>query len=256
VYWILPDPIDRQLARIVSSPGFAGSPRMVRFLVFAVHETLRGNAGELKEIVIGSSVFDRDSGYDTRLDPIVRVEARRLRTKLKAYYETEGRHDAIVIDLPRGSYVPVFRRPSEGMFPAIEPQPQEFESIAVLPFRNLDEGHDSAYFAAGLAEELIHALTRVPRLRVVAWNSASWLREPGAGMEAVPQNLNAAYILRGSLRKTGRRLRIAAQLVQTATGHYLWSETWERRVRDVFTVQEQVATAIANSLRARILNEV
>jgi TolB-like protein len=62
-----------------------------------------------------------------------------------------------------------------------------------------------------------------------------------------------AYILRGSLRKTGSRLRIAAQLMQTATGHYLWSEIWERRMRDVFAIQEQIANAIANSLTAQIL---
>ncbi|HWE00041.1 MAG TPA: hypothetical protein VG345_13415, partial [Bryobacteraceae bacterium] len=74
---------------------------MVRFLEFAVHETLRGNAESLKEIVIGSSVFDRASGYDSRLDPIVRVETRRLGTKLKACYEAQGRGGVIVIELPR-----------------------------------------------------------------------------------------------------------------------------------------------------------
>jgi serine/threonine-protein kinase len=207
----------------------------------------------LKEIVIGSSVFDRDPHYDPRLDPIVRVEARRLRTKLEAYYEAEGRDDALVIELPRGSYVPVFRERCEIALRPARPPLEDFESIAILPFRNLHEEHDGAYFADGLAEELIHALTRIPRLRVMAWNTASQSGDQDVGVESIRRNPNVAYILRGSLRKTGSRLRIAAQLMQTATGHYLWSEIWERRMRDVFAIQEQIANAIANSLTAQIL---
>jgi serine/threonine-protein kinase len=250
---IAPDLIDRQLARIVASPGFAGSPRMVRFLEFVVKEVLRGNAAELKEIVIGSSVFDRDSNYDPRLDPIVRVEARRLRAKLEAYYASEGRDDGIVIELPRGSYAPLFHRRSETMVRPIEPPKQTIESIAILPFRNLHAEQDGAYFTDGLSEELIHALTRVPRLRVVAWNSASQLRDQDTDLDAIRRNLNVAYVLRGSLRKTGARLRIAAQLVETSTGHYLWSETYDRQIHDVFAIQEQIATAIADALKVQIL---
>lgn len=248
---ILPDLIDRQLTRIVSSAGFAGSPRMVRFLEFVAREVLRGKASELKEIVIGASVFDRDSNYDPRLDPIVRVEARRLRSKLEAYYKAEGRNDEIIIELPRGSYAPLIRHRSEE---TVQPLPQPVASIAILPFRNLHAENDGACFTDGLAEELIHALTRVAGLRVVAWNTASQFRESDANMDTIRRQLNVGYVLRGSLRKTGPRLRIAAQLVETATGHYLWSETWDRQIYDVFAIQEQIAAAIADALKLRILN--
>jgi TolB-like protein/Flp pilus assembly protein TadD len=251
---MLPDLIERQLTRIVSSAGFAGSPRMVRFLEFVVREVLRGNASELKEFVIGSSVFDRDSNYDPRLDPIVRVEARRLRSKLEAWYETEGKDDEIIIELPRGSYAPVIRQRSAGTVQPIDSHRQPVQSIAILPFRNLHAENDGAYFTDGLAEELITALTRVPGLRVVAWNTASQFREQDADMDSIRRQLNVGYVLRGSLRKTGQRLRIAAQLVETATGHYLWSETWDRQIYDVFAIQEQIAAAIADALKVRILH--
>ncbi|HYO83048.1 MAG TPA: FlgO family outer membrane protein [Bryobacteraceae bacterium] len=98
--------IRAQFKRIVASGTFASSARMSRFLQFSVEEMLAGRIHELKETTIGLAVFDRPPDYDPRLDPIVRVEARRLREKLSRYYETDGQSDLIVIDLPRGGYAP------------------------------------------------------------------------------------------------------------------------------------------------------
>ena len=97
-----------QLEKILASPGFIHSDRMVRFLRFTVDQALKGHASELKETVLGMEVFDRPSSFDPRTDTIVRVDARRLRSKLKEYYEGEGRGDSILIDFPKGSYVPKF----------------------------------------------------------------------------------------------------------------------------------------------------
>ena len=97
-----------QLDRILASPGFVHSDRMVRFLRFTVEQTIQGHADSLKESVLGMEVFDRTSSFDPRTDTIVRVEARRLRSKLKEYYETHGQHDAVLIEFPKGSYVPTF----------------------------------------------------------------------------------------------------------------------------------------------------
>ena len=94
------------LDRILGSSQFVRSERMIRFLRFAVEELLAGRAGRLKEYAIGVEVFDRGDSFDPRVDPIVRVEARRLRAKLREYYEHEGRLESLRIDLPRGGYVP------------------------------------------------------------------------------------------------------------------------------------------------------
>ncbi len=100
--------IRSQLEKILASPGFIHSDRMARFLGFTVDQTLKGHASELKETVLGMEVFDRPSSFDPRTDTIVRVEARRLRSKLNEYYEGEGRRDSILIGFPKGGYVPTF----------------------------------------------------------------------------------------------------------------------------------------------------
>jgi hypothetical protein len=104
------DAIQAQLEKILASADFARSERLSRFLRFAVEQTLQGQGGQLKEHTIGIEVFDKSLFYDPRTDPIVRVEATRLRSKLKEYYATEGRGDPIVIDLHKGSYMPTFQK--------------------------------------------------------------------------------------------------------------------------------------------------
>ncbi|MFB3903519.1 MAG: hypothetical protein ACE15E_08705 [Acidobacteriota bacterium] len=104
-----------QLDKILVTPLFAHSDRLTRFLRFVVQETLEGRGAQLKEYHVGLAVFDRDESFDPRADPIVRVEAGRLREKLAKYYEVEGARDSIVISLPRGSYVAKVRGPASGV---------------------------------------------------------------------------------------------------------------------------------------------
>ena len=103
---IRPELIHEALDKIVKSPAFAQSTRLTRFLRFVVEHSVENKPDQLKEYSIGLSVFDRNEGYDPRTDPIVRVEAGRLRTKLREYYSAEGKDDPVVIQLPKGSYVP------------------------------------------------------------------------------------------------------------------------------------------------------
>jgi len=112
-----------QLAKVLASSGFTRSGRMQQFLKFIVVNALEGQHETLKEAYIGAAVFDRSPGYDPKLDPIVRVEARRLRTKLESYYETEGRHDSLIIRLPKGGYLPVFEAAPDPL-QALEAQTQ------------------------------------------------------------------------------------------------------------------------------------
>ena len=106
-----------QLARVVNSPGFVSSVRLCRFLTHIVNRTIDGDIDSLKEFSIAMEVFDRTSEYDPNIDAIVRVEARRLRAKLKAYYEeAPGKSDPVLIGLRPGSYVPI-----EGQVRRLEP---------------------------------------------------------------------------------------------------------------------------------------
>jgi TolB-like protein len=102
------DAVRAQLDRILASPGFVNADRLSRFLRFVVERTLAGDGDQLKEYLLGTEVFDRSADYDPRLDSIVRVEARRLRSKLQEYYAGAGQGDPIVIGVDKGSYVARF----------------------------------------------------------------------------------------------------------------------------------------------------
>lgn len=107
---VVREDIRSQLSRLVDSDPFRSSPSLVKLLVFCVDTMLAGEEESLKETTIGVACFGRSPGYDPKIDPIVRVSARRLRGKLDFFYENEGREDAIRIDLPKGGYIPRFER--------------------------------------------------------------------------------------------------------------------------------------------------
>ncbi len=111
---ITEEAVQAELGRILNAKTFAHSERLRRFLQFTVEQELKGEGDKLKEYQIGVEVFDRKESYDPRIDPIVRVEAGRLRSKLKEFYSGEGREDPILIEFPKGSYVPVFREREAG----------------------------------------------------------------------------------------------------------------------------------------------
>jgi Tol biopolymer transport system component len=112
-----------QLERLLASSGFRSSERLNRFLKFVVQQRLAGNASQIKESVLAVEIFDRDPSYDSRVDSVVRVEARRVRDKLEKYYRDEGRDDPVVISLPKGTYVPEFSLRTEPVPPAAPPGP-------------------------------------------------------------------------------------------------------------------------------------
>ncbi len=129
---------------------------------------------------------------------------------------------------------------------------QEKPAIAVLPFQNLSSEPDNQYFADGLTIEVIDALTRIESLRVVSWNSVSRFRGKAGSLGELRSQLNAAAVLDGSVRKENGRVRVTAQLVDTAKGTTLWSQNWEREPKDVFRIQEELAKSIVYGLRVQM----
>ena len=125
-------------------------------------------------------------------------------------------------------------------------------SIAVLPFTNLSAAPESEYFCDGLAEELLNALMRVSDLRVVARTSAFSLKHQQLDVQEIGRRLNAAVVLEGSVKRTGNRVRILTQLINTADGYHLWSERFDRVMDDIFAIQDEIAEAILSKLRVRL----
>ena len=283
---VTPQAALQELEAVVASPGFIGAGRLSPFLRFVVERALAGEP--VKEAVIGVEVFGRPPDYDPRVDPIVRVEARRLRARLADYYEGPGAGDPVVIQLPKGAYVPVFvakespdapepaelagtlrssgltigwRAAALGialaalaaiLFFVRGRTPVPHPVVAVLPFVNMSE--DRAYddFSDGLTEELIDRLAKVEGLRVVARTSVFQFKGRAQDVGEIGRKLNATAVLEGSVRRSGDRLRIAAQLIDVSDGLHLWSETYERRMSEVFAIQDDIARSISSALRMEL----
>jgi TolB-like protein/Tfp pilus assembly protein PilF len=238
-----------QLERILSSSTFMNSERLSRFLRFAVDAAVQRPSTQLKEYSVALGVFDKQGSFDPRYDAIVRVEAGRLRARLKHYYETEGLQDSVIIELPKGGYVPRFAYKKQNSAKARAGY--SLNSIAVLSFADHSPARDQEYFCDGMTEELINALTKVSGLHVSAWTSTLRLRETHDILQ-ISQQLKVGAVVVGSVRKAGDRLRITVQLIGTADGCYLWSEIYDRELKDVFLVQEEISQAIVTKLKVQI----
>jgi serine/threonine-protein kinase len=125
-------------------------------------------------------------------------------------------------------------------------------SIAVLPFVNMSADPDNEYFSDGLSEEMLNLLAQVPALRVAARTSSFAFKGKDTSIVDIAGRLRVANVLEGSVRRSGDRVRITAQLIAAEDGYHLWSQTYDRELRDVFEVQDEIARAIVESLRVRL----
>jgi TolB-like protein/tetratricopeptide (TPR) repeat protein len=254
---ISPAAVIAQLQKILSSSGFTRARRLREFLAYIVQETIEGRAGELKEYALGVAVFGRHQSFDPRIDPIVRVDAGRLRTRLKEYYRQEGRHDPLHIDCAKGSYVPVFRQRDRS--PAASErngaprrEHRKGTAIAVLPFRDLSPGHDQEYFCEGIAQELICMLSKVSGLLVASRTSSFAYKGRNGDIRQIGKRLNVTAVLEGSVRREGSRVRIAVQLIDVADGFEVWSGVYDCSGHDVLSVQQEIAHSIIEDVQGKI----
>ncbi|HEY8171860.1 MAG TPA: winged helix-turn-helix domain-containing protein [Dehalococcoidia bacterium] len=132
-----------------------------------------------------------------------------------------------------------------------EPQ-RSVPSIAVLPFVGMSADRESEYFSDGLAEEIINVLAKMPGLKVAGRTSSFFFRGKDVELEEIGQRLNVDHILEGSVRKSGSRLRVTAQLIKVADGFHLWSERYDREMTDIFALQDDVTHAIATALQVQL----
>jgi serine/threonine-protein kinase len=284
---IPPELVREHLAAVLRSPEFADSVRLSRFLKFVVDQTLAGHATSLKEYRIGVDVFDRPDDYDPKADPVVRVEARQLRFKLAAYYAAQGgRRAEVAISIPKGGYGARFEwaeAPLETIGPVVSPPPARSPgiwiglaalaaavltaagvvawrasgpapqpSIAVLPFINAGGDPANEYFSDGLTDEITEGLARFNTLRVIARSSAFQFKGKQVDIREAGRRLNVASLLEGRVSREGDRVKIFVQLERVSDGSVIWSQTYERRLADVFAVQTEVASRIASDLRVPV----
>jgi len=277
--------VRRQLERILQNELFIRSDQLSRFLRFLVESRLEGRGCELKESVIGVEVFGRKPDYNPKHDPVVRTEARRLRARLTDYYNNGGKSDVLIVELPKGGYMPVFREAvaQSRALPEQIPSAQRKSSmvrivaasacltaalavwgswrlehrnapipIAVLPLINLSQDPTNEYFADGLTGEIIRDLSIIDGLAVRSQTSSFFYKGKPTNVRDAGKQLAADYILEGSVLRVGQRLRINAQLVRVRDDFPLWSGSYDRQLADIFAIQDEISRGIVNSLRLKL----
>jgi TolB-like protein len=254
---VRPESVQRHLEKVLVSAEMCRSKKLCQFLRFTVEEVLRGHGGELKEYAIAVGVFKRSREFDPGADPIVRVQARRLRSKLGKYYQTEGREEPIRIEYPVGGYSPIFTRrtPPEMSRPAPasaqDCNPASVRRVAVLPFSDMGPD-DSQAFTDGLTDELIHALSGWTGVRVVARASSFQFKGKSEDVRRIGEWLGVSALISGSVWKEGSHLRILVQLVDAATGLNLWSAGYEREVEGILATLAKISCEVAGTLQLQL----
>jgi TolB-like protein len=258
------------LDKILASPCFVQAERQQRFLKFVVTETLAGHIDRLKGYTIAVEVFDRDVSFDPAIDAIVRVEAARLRAKLREYYDREGRTDPVRFELPKGAYAirMEWRAPEitlslqesrdaraktveDAMSTRLRPI-EDRPSLVVLPFANMSSDSAQEYFADGITDGLIAELSRLPGLFVISRHSSFVYKGVSKRAEEIGAELGIRYLLEGSVQRAAERVRITVQLIDATSGAHLWAERYDRELKDIFAVQDDVTQRIVNVLQVKL----
>src|SRR5258708_2586932 len=192
--------VEEALARVLQSSAFARPYRLRRLLEHLVQRTLGNETDCLKETLLGMEVFDRGRDFDPRIDPIVRIDARRLRARLEQYYADEGISDPVVIVLEPGGYVPALRKRGAPDFSSTESQAAP-RSVAVLPFTSLTGRPEHHFFAEGVSEEIINALAQQPCLRVIGRFMAFQFQSAKQDLQKIAKRLRVDVFVTGSVRE-------------------------------------------------------
>ena len=275
---IMAELIKQHRGRVVDSPGdnvlaeFTSVVDAVQCAV-AVQKELQARNAELPEdrrmefrlgINLGDVIEEEDRIYGDGVNIAARLEALadpggicisktafdQIETKLPLGYEYLGEQTVKNIAKPVGAYQVVMepRVTVAGKEEKVLPLPEE-PSIAVLPFANISGDPDQEYFSDGLTEEIITALSKVDKMFVIASNSTFSYKGKPVKVQQVGEELGVRYVLEGSVRKAGDRVRITAQLIDTLTGHHLWAERYDRDLKDIFALQDEITMRILTALR-------
>jgi adenylate cyclase len=131
--------------------------------------------------------------------------------------------------------------------------PEPFQSIAVLAFANMSGDPEQEFFSDGISEEIINMLAQVPGLKVAGRTSAFSFKGKNQDLRIIGEQLNVNYVLEGSVRKSGNKIRITAQLIKVADGYHLWSEKYDRELEDIFDIQDEISLAILNAIKIKLI---
>jgi adenylate cyclase len=266
--------------RVVDSPGdnvlaeFASVVDAVESAV-EVQKDLEAKNAELPEnrrmefrigINLGDVVVEGERIYGDGVNIAARIEGlaerggicisrnvyEQVKNKLKLGYEYLGEHTVKNIAEPVRAYRILMESNIDAPKKGERLKVPEKPSIAVLPFDNISGDPEQEYFSDGITEEIITALSKIPKMLVIARNSTFTYKGKPVKVQQVGDELGVRYVLEGSVRKAGNRVRITAQLVDADTGHHLWAERYERDLKDIFALQDEITYKILTALQVTL----
>ncbi|WP_057938883.1 hypothetical protein [Algoriphagus resistens] len=240
------DEILYELNLILSSDLFSNSFVLSNFLSYIVKETLQGNAQAIKEYTIGVCALGKPEDFNPQVDALVRIHAGRLRRQLNEYYAGPGKDDSILIEVVKGTYVPVFR-PKNHLNKAAEHLSQfQYKrsklTLAILPFRNLCPENQFQFFVDGFGEELTRIFSAWPDIDVIAHHSTRKLYDNSTDPLHIGQNLGAHYLICGTVMRVSNDIRISVGLSESLSGRQIWSKTYFKKLEmdKVMDIQDQI----------------
>lgn len=250
--------INKQVQRIFFYPSFSESAILRKFLLFIINETLAGRSNCLKEYTIAVNVLDKPITFKPQENGIVRIHAGRLRRALEQYYNDAGINDEMIIQIPKGKYVPDFcdrKKLAEIANSENEKSDQrehkdETLTLAILPFlSSLEKSIEN--FADGLCMQLASELMKLSQVSVVAYKAIRNIAEAKSDYSDLYFHFKCNYLVTGCVQQSKDKIRINVNVVDCKNYTEIWSETFERKLNksNIFTIQDEIIHSISEKVK-------
>ncbi len=239
-----------QEQKILNFSVFRNSPTLSKFLKFIISETVHEKCERIKEYSIAIHVLNRPANFNSHDDAVVRIHAGRLRRALDEYYFTEGKNDAIVIQVPKGCYIPQFISAAKNTIPASLPQPNVNPLVALFPFKIISQTLNINEFAVMLAEELSAELSRFQGLSVINYYSTEMLSKIEKNIIEAARSINADYIISGNILCDDGKAHIRINTINAATGEVIMTKLFEKDAlfTTLLEIQEEIVEEVNSML--------
>lgn len=260
---IEPGLIEKQLQKIISTNRFKASKMLSAFLEFIIKTAIQGHAPEIKEYTIGTKALGRPADFNPATDAVVRIQAGRLRRLLAEYYWEEGLNDGIIIEIPKGSYIPVFKLrtadlPLQNQRINIsntdnfsrENTRQRKVTIIVYPLQNFSSDDSHAHFIDSIGEQLCIDLAKFGHLSLMPYYTLRKAATPRLNFAQINKDYDVDYILTGSVRFSGTSLQINVQLLFADNSALAWTKTYIHQYlpENIYSIQSKVIEQVLNEV--------
>ena len=231
--------VEPLLQKICASQPFRQSHRLQRFLRYVTEWALKRPDEPLKEYAVAVAVYDKPASFDPQSDPIVRVEAGRLRSRLNEYYAGAGLKDDVIIKLPKGSYIPLFEHRNTETPVTLN------ESLAVIPFQVEEE---AKYLVHGLCEALTRRLAQMVKIRVAPWSMVLRAQDRAGELDETAHYLNVSTLVTVRLVLRGDVYELNAEWLDPLAKTHLWGAQYSRRLSELFGLEDDITFDLAGRL--------